>query len=77
LRTFNTESPGALIHEIVGGSTTENTEGKSGGSSRALLVLREFSFVLSVLKFLSSMTEQAQLNKITESDVTAFKEHSV
>ena len=50
---------------------------KSGGSSRALLFLREFFFVLSVLKFLSSMTEQAQLNKITESDVTAFKEHSV
>jgi len=51
--------------------------GRVGDSSRALPVLREFFFVPSVLKSLSSMTERQRLNKITESDVTAFKEHSL
>ena len=42
-----------------------------GHRRQALCVLREFSFVPSVLRSLSSMTERVRLNKITEAIIGA------
>jgi hypothetical protein len=72
LRTFNTESPERLIHEIIPGlQYGEHGGEEQGNSSRLLRVLREFFFVPSVLNSLSSMTEWERLNKITETIIGA------
>ena len=72
LRTFNTESPEPLVHEVNRGLQHGEHGGEErGDSSRLLRVLREFFFVPSVFKSLSSMTERERLNKITESIIGA------
>ena len=66
LRTFNTESPEPLVHEVIRGLQHGEHGGEERGDSpRLLRVLREFFFVPSVFKSLSSITERERLNKIT------------
>ena len=55
----------------LGASARRTRRGRAGDSSRALRVLREFFFVPSVLKSLSSMTERERSNKITKSIIGA------
>ena len=52
LRTFHTEFPEPLLHEIAWGFNTENTEGSGKGGLPSLSVLRQFFFVPSVLNSL-------------------------